>query len=56
MSKDIIGRGAELGAIREFLAEIEVGPAALVLSGELTGMGGRARLGPGVRLERAGED
>jgi iron complex outermembrane receptor protein len=29
---------------------------ALALAGELTGSGGRARLGPGVRLERAGDE
>jgi iron complex outermembrane receptor protein len=29
---------------------------ALVLSGELAGLDGRARIGPGVRLERAGGD
>ncbi len=34
MPAEVIGRDEELGAIREFLAEIETGPAALVLSGE----------------------
>ncbi len=29
---------------------------ALVLAGELTALGGRARIGPGVRLERAGDE
>ena len=31
---DVIGRAAELGVIQEFLADIEHGPRALVLSGE----------------------
>ncbi len=34
MPAEVIGRDEELGSIQEFLAEVEQGPAALVLSGE----------------------
>ena len=34
MAAEVIGRDEELGAVEAFLAEVERGPAALVLSGE----------------------
>ena len=34
MPAEVIGRDQELAAIEGFLAEVEQGPAALVLSGE----------------------
>ena len=48
MAATVIGRGQELGAIETFLAELESGPQALVLSGE-AGIGKTVLWEEGVR-------
>ncbi len=52
MSTEVIGRDAEVGAIRGFVAEVGRGPAALVLSGE-AGIGKTILWKAGIEEARA---